>query len=121
MAGGTTIHHGWVPVKFVLLLVEGETENRFVKQILGPALIPLNVNLIPTVAKTRRVVSAPDFKGGITNYRLFRTELLILLQNTRNDNHFDRLLWIAYRFPWAGHLPCGATSVTSRTHRIGSP
>ena len=48
----------------MLVLVEGQTEERFVKDTLAPHLIALHKALIPTIVTTKRIVSGPNFKGG---------------------------------------------------------
>jgi hypothetical protein len=51
-------------MKRVLVLVEGQTEERFVKDTLTPHLIAFQKALIPTIVTTKRIVSGPNFKGG---------------------------------------------------------
>jgi Domain of unknown function (DUF4276) len=48
----------------VLLLVEGQTEERFVKDVLQPHLWPFGVSLEPKTVTTKLVVGAPSHKGG---------------------------------------------------------
>ncbi|HOX51057.1 MAG TPA: DUF4276 family protein [Fibrobacteria bacterium] len=54
----------------ILILVEGQTEERFVKDLLVPHLRTLDpsASVTPTVIPTKRVLSGRDFKGGILNY-----------------------------------------------------
>ena len=66
----------------VLIYVEGQTEEGFVNQLLAPHLVPMGVGVIPTLAKTRRTKSGPDFKGGITSYQRTRRDILRLLGDT---------------------------------------
>jgi hypothetical protein len=68
-------------MKRCLILVEGQTEERFVKDLLAPAMRPLGLAMIPTVLKTKKVLSGPDFKGGVTSYAKMRSNLLPLLWN----------------------------------------
>ncbi len=64
----------------VLILVEGQTEETFVRDILAPYLWDFGVFCTPTLATTKRVKSGPNFTGGIVSYgklkfdisRLFR-------------------------------------------------
>jgi hypothetical protein len=48
----------------VLLLVEGQTEERFVKDVLQPHLWPFGVSLEPKTVTTKTVVGGPSHKGG---------------------------------------------------------
>jgi hypothetical protein len=66
----------------VLVLVEGQTEERFVKDVLCPHLWIREVDLIPTISTTKRVKSGPDFKGGITDYQKVEKDVLRLLNDT---------------------------------------
>ena len=69
-------------MKRVLILVEGQTEETFVRDLLNPSLAPHDLYLIPTLVKTKRVKSGPDFKGGVTQYSHVRKDLVRLLQDT---------------------------------------
>jgi hypothetical protein len=51
-------------MKRVLILVEGQTEEVFVKQVLAPHLLMHDVAITPTIVTTKRVVSGPHHKGG---------------------------------------------------------
>ncbi|HYK03677.1 MAG TPA: DUF4276 family protein [Thermoanaerobaculia bacterium] len=70
------------PVKRVLILVEGQTEERFVKDVLAPAFVERQVFLSPTILVTKRVKDGPNFKGGVTNYAKFRADVRRLLQSS---------------------------------------
>lgn len=66
----------------VLVLVEGQTEETFVKEVLAPYLAPRNVYPQYTILKTQREVNRPDFKGGVISYRQIRGDVLRLLNDT---------------------------------------
>lgn len=68
-------------MKRCLILVEGQTEERFVKDLLAPAMEIHGLAMIPTVLKTRKVLSGTDFKGGVTSYAKMRSNLLPLLRD----------------------------------------
>ncbi len=68
-------------MKRCLILVEGQTEERFVKDLLAPSMQPLGLVVIPTVLKTKKVLRGPDFKGGVTSYAKIRSNLLPLLRD----------------------------------------
>jgi hypothetical protein len=54
----------------ILILVEGQTEERFVKDLLEPHLLSIHpsASIKATVIPTKRVLSGKDFKGGILRY-----------------------------------------------------
>ncbi|MDD9856417.1 MAG: DUF4276 family protein [Gammaproteobacteria bacterium] len=66
--------------KTILILVEGQTEERFVKDVLNPELPGLW--FVPTIVVTKEVVSGPNKKGGMTSYTKFKRDLFRLLKNT---------------------------------------
>lgn len=51
-------------VKRVLVVVEGQTEERFIKDTLAPHLFTFNKALIPKIVATKRPITGPHFKGG---------------------------------------------------------
>lgn len=63
----------------VLVLVEGQTEEKFVKEVLNPHLNNYAKYLVPTIVNTKIVKSGPNFKGGIGSYRQVKRDLLRLL------------------------------------------
>lgn len=65
----------------VLVLVEGQTEEVFIKQVLGPALAPKAIFLTPTLLTTKRTAGS-KFKGGVSTYTRARTDLVLLLGDT---------------------------------------
>ena len=65
--------------KRVLILVEGQTEERFVKDVLGPALFHRELFFHATILVTKRVKDGPNFKGGVTNFAKFKNDTLRLL------------------------------------------
>lgn len=69
-------------MKRILILVEGQTEERFVKQVLRPHLAALSVVVIPTLVVTKIVKNGPNFKGGVTTYDQVRQNLRALLKDS---------------------------------------
>jgi len=67
--------------KRVLILVEGQTEERFVKDVLGPAFFERELFLNATILVTKRVKGGPNFKGGVTNYAKFKNDTQRLLNS----------------------------------------
>jgi hypothetical protein len=66
----------------VLILVEGQTEESFVKQILSPHLATLAIFPIVIIITTRRRPDLKDFKGGIGSYNKIKTDVRPLLRDT---------------------------------------
>ena len=67
--------------KRVLILVEGQTEERFVKDVLGPFFYGRQLFFFPTILVTKRVKDGPNFKGGVTNFARFRNDAQRLLNS----------------------------------------
>ena len=68
----------------VLALVEGQTEERFVKDLLYPNLRSVGVFITPTLLSTKRVKTGGGFKGGVTSYAKFKRDLLRLLSSAKD-------------------------------------
>ena len=67
--------------KRALILVEGQTEERFVKDVLGPEFWPKELFFSPTILVTKRVKDGPNFKGGVTNFAKFENDARRLLDS----------------------------------------
>lgn len=67
--------------KRVLILVEGQTEERFVKDVLSPAFFEKELYFQPTILVTKRVKDGPNFKGGVTNFSKFENDVRRLLDS----------------------------------------
>ena len=67
--------------KRLLILVEGQTEERFVKDVLGPGFWDKELFFHPTILVTKRVKDGPNFKGGVTNFAKFRNDTMRLLNS----------------------------------------
>ena len=65
--------------KRALILVEGQTEERFVKDVLGPAFFDQELYFHATILVTKRVKDGPNFKGGVTNFARFKNDAQRLL------------------------------------------
>src|SRR5258707_1398247 len=66
-------------MKRILILVEGQTEETFVRDVLAPHLLKFGVALEYTIVKTKKVLDGPDYAGGLFNYRRFRDDIFALL------------------------------------------
>lgn len=65
-----------------LILVEGQTEERFVKLVLSDYFFQRDICLIPRIIETKEVKSGPNFKGGINSYQKIKKDLLKLLADS---------------------------------------
>ncbi|MDA1096324.1 MAG: DUF4276 family protein [Chloroflexi bacterium] len=66
----------------VLVLVEGQTEERFLKDLLRPHMSDFQLHLVPTIVTTKIVKQGPNFKGGVSIYRKIERDLQRLLFDT---------------------------------------
>lgn len=80
---------GGAPLKRVLVLVEGRTEERFIKDVLRPALWSAGLDATPRIAVTKRVKRGPDVKGGVTDYQKVENDLRRLLTRARGATGED--------------------------------
>lgn len=62
-------------IKRALVLVEGQTEERFVKDVLAPAFEQRSLYLTPRILVTKRVKNGPNFKGGVTSFAKFEADV----------------------------------------------
>ena len=83
--------------KRALILVEGQTEERFVKDVLSPAFWPHELFFSVTILVTKRVKDGPNFKGGVTNFAKFRNDATRLLNSASGALVTTRLDY--YRLP----------------------
>lgn len=66
----------------VLISVEGQTEETFVREILTRHLWGQNVHPIPVIVATKIVKQGNRFKGGVTAYYKVRNDVQRLLRDT---------------------------------------
>jgi hypothetical protein len=85
-------------MKRALILVEGQTEERFVKQVLYDHLLALDLAIVPTLLTTKVVKSGPNFKGGVTSFEKFEFDLHRLLRGAGGDALVTTMLDY-YRLP----------------------
>jgi len=96
-------------MKRVLILVEGQTEETFVRDVLAPHFLARNVALTPKILVTRRVKSGGHFKGGIVNYAQVRRDLHLLLADTGAERITTMLDYygLPEDFPGLANRPSG--------------
>ncbi len=69
-------------MKKVLVLVEGQTEERFVKEVLCPQCLNSEVFLQPVVLATKRTKMGRKYRGGVSTYGKIRNDIVKLLGDT---------------------------------------
>lgn len=97
-------------MKFVHILVEGQTEETFVRDVLGPHLARVDLFLNPVILATGYMPSGRKFKGGVSRYQLIRRDLLRLLADSSVEavtTMFD-YYGLPRDFPGVSDLPTGA-------------
>lgn len=69
-------------MKKILVLVEGQTEEQFIKKVIYDYLYQQGLCLIPVIIETKEVKSGPNYKGGINSYGKIKEDLQKLLGDT---------------------------------------
>lgn len=69
-------------MRFVHILVEGQTEDSFVRQVLRPYFAVRGLHLSPVLVSTKRAYDGKKFKGGINSYAQLKQDLRLLLHDT---------------------------------------
>ena len=83
------------------ILVEGQTELRFVKSVLAPHLGRIGIYAYPIAVLTSKDKRASkEYRGGVINYRQVRADLLRLIKRDyQNPNAFFTTMIDLYRLP----------------------
>ena len=84
-------------MKRVLVSVEGQTEETFVREVLRRHLWERNVDLQPVIVSTKRVKRGNKFKGGLVSYAQAQDEVNRLLRDS--DVVAVTTLYDLYRLP----------------------
>lgn len=92
----------------VLVLTEGQTEEKFIKNLLQPHLWNHNLSLEPKIVTTKRVIGGPSHKGG-GDYSKLKADLLRLL----NDKN---VVAVTTLFDFYG-FPTGVPATTENTYK----
>lgn len=68
--------------KKILILVEGQTEEKFIKNKLSPYFHSKSIFFHPTIICTKRTLSGAHYKGGINSFEQFSNDLSKLFYDT---------------------------------------
>jgi hypothetical protein len=104
--------------KRVLILVEGQTEERFVKDVLGPAFWERELFFQATILVTKRVKSGPNFKGGVTSFAKFQNDTQRLLNNAGGALVTTMLDYYALPLTFPGMRPRTAGTPEKRVTHV---
>lgn len=63
----------------VLVSVEGQTEETFVKEVLSRYLWDFNLEITPRLISTKKMKQGSEFKGGLRTYYHAKQQILLLL------------------------------------------
>ena len=66
-------------MKRALILVEGQTEERFVKDTVAPFFVTQNLSIVPTILQTKRLKNGTTFKGGVSAFSKIEDDIRRLL------------------------------------------
>lgn len=102
-----------------LVLVEGQTEERFVKDLLAPSYAARGLYLIPTILGTKRVKDGPHFKGGVTTFGKFERDIRRLLHGVGGDGIVTTMVdyyGLPDDFPGMDTRPDGASGIDRARH-----
>lgn len=69
-------------MKKVLILVEGQTEEQFIKKYLAEYYITKQIYFYPTIINTKKILQGPNHKGGVTSYTQVKNDLIKLFNDT---------------------------------------
>jgi hypothetical protein len=69
--------------KRILILVEGQTEERFVKDVLAPDFYHFDTFFDPRLLITKVVKHGASFKGGVTTYGKYKNDVRRLLAEAK--------------------------------------
>lgn len=71
-------------MKWVSVLVEGQTEETFIREILNPYFQPKGLSLTAILATTKRTRGGSHYKGGISSFGKVETDIRLLLRDTNS-------------------------------------
>jgi hypothetical protein len=66
----------------ILILVEGDTEFKFVNRVLNSHLIKFHIQAVPTIVTSRENPTGPDYKGGTVKYSKIKKQISQLLRDS---------------------------------------
>src|SRR6478609_6199283 len=104
----------------ILILVEGQTEETFVRDILAPHLLGFEKLIVATLVVTKRVKNGPNFKGGVTSYGQVRRDLIRLLGDTSANKITTMLDYYALPSDFPGYRSAPSGPVALRVSHLES-
>jgi hypothetical protein len=102
----------------ILVLAEGPTEEKFIKEVLNPHLVSKKLFLQPVIVATKRVNTGGKFKGGVPSYEKVRKEVLRLLADSSSPTVTTMLDFYGLPDSFPGRsTPQGDTSI-EKVHSV---
>ena len=97
-------------MKFIHILVEGQTEETFTRNILQPYFLSASVNVNPVIIQTKRIKSGLKFRGGVSKYEKIRKDIFHLINDTSAEviNTFLDYYALPHDFPGKDTIPTGS-------------
>ncbi len=93
-------------MRYIAILVEGRTEEKFIKSILNPFLLNSDIYAHPILLKT-----APGHQGGLPKYSKIREHVFNLLKSVPNPYSLVTTMFDYYKlpndFPGKRNMPSG--------------
>lgn len=102
--------------RYVKVLVEGQSEENFIRTVLSPYLESYNTFITPIIIITRQNIRGRDNRGGISNYRQVRNHLMRLLGNQQTDIVTTMIDYYALPDDFPGYRNLPPTSGVERIH-----
>ena len=96
----------------VCVVVEGQTEEAFVNQIVAPALLPAGVYLYPIL------VGKPGHRGGVISYQRARGDVLRLLKQDRTAHCTTMFDYFRLPGDFPAVPPQGARSTQDKASQV---
>jgi hypothetical protein len=75
-------YYWWSAMNKILILVEGQTEEKFIKELLVPYFKNKSVYITPIIISTSRRKNGLKYKGGVVSFGQVKSELLKLLKDS---------------------------------------
>jgi hypothetical protein len=102
----------------LFILVEGQTEETFVREILAFHLNTFGLASAPVLLKTKRTKSGTTFKGGFTSYVRARNDILALLQDSSSVAVTTMVDFYGLPADFPGRATCPPGSASTRVHYL---
>ena len=97
----------------VHIVVEGQTEEAFVRTVLVPHFAAAGIYITQTIVRTKRIVGAPDVVGGVVGYGKLKFDIQRALNNPHIDLVTTMIDLYALPLSFPGRKNCPSTAAGS--------